>query len=180
MGEIIQIDSAHVELLDGRFILSMGYVRLLGIGEVWLSRIMVRRARVFFCKRCSTKRRSKCKRNKQTKAFKFRGDFEIAVKNCSLGFFYLPHKSPKLNPHVEWVNPTSLVDFYQMYEFNNHSIEQINRLVEVYANEYNSHCYHQSLAMKTALAYLKRLRLSHNAKNARRFIVSSGYSEHIG
>ena len=68
VSEIIQIDSVHVELLYGRFILSKGYVRFLGIAGLWLSRIMVRRARVFFQKRCSTKRRSRYMRYKLIKA----------------------------------------------------------------------------------------------------------------
>ena len=106
MGEIIQIDSAHLELPDGRFILSKGYVRLLGIGEVWLSRIMVRRARVFFLKEMLDKTPFKMQVKQTDRGSEFRSDFEIAVKNCGLGFFNLPPKSPKLNPHVEGVNRT--------------------------------------------------------------------------
>ena len=87
----------------------------------------------------------------------FRGEFETAAETLGVKFYYLPPKSPKLNAHVERVNRTWREDFYQVRDFAKHSIEQINRLIDTYAYEYNSERYHQSLNMKTPLDYLKTL-----------------------
>lgn len=78
----------------------------------------------------------------------FRREFESATEIRGTEFFYLPQKSPKLNSHVERLNRNWQEDFYHSWIFDNHSVKQIKRLVDIYAHEYNSLRYHSSLDMK--------------------------------
>ena len=156
VGEIIQLDTVHVELPDGR--------KLYHINAICpISRFCwgmafedhgAKSASVFL-EKILDNAPFKIHAIQTDQGSEFRGEFETAAENRSVKFFYLPPKSPKLNAHVERLNRTWREDFYQMWDFGNHSIEQINRLVDAFADEYNSERYHQSLNMKTPLDYLR-------------------------
>ena len=94
-------------------------------------------------------------RSKQTKVLNSEEEFETVAENLGVKFYYLPPNSPRLNAHVERVNRTWQDDFYQVWDLEKHSIDQINCFVDTYAYEYNSERYLQSLNMKTPLDYLK-------------------------
>ena len=156
VGELIQIDSVHVGFSNGRKIYHIN-----GICPIsrycWGMAFEDHGAKSasIFLEKMLEKMPFKVQAIQTDQGSEFRGDFEDVVKAFGLEFYYLPPKSPKLNPHVERVNRTWREDFFQMNEFNNHTIEQINHLIDVYAQDYNSQRYHQSLGMKTPLAYLK-------------------------
>ena len=107
MGEIIQINSVHVELPDGRKIYHINeicpisrYCRGPAFGDHGAKNASI------FLEKMLHKTPFKRQAIQTDQASEYRGDYEIVAKTFGLGFFYLPRKSPKLNPHVERVNRT--------------------------------------------------------------------------
>ena len=156
IGEKVELDTVHIELPDGRKVYHIN-------AKCPVSRFCwgmafedhgAKSASIFLQKILATSP-FKIHAIQTDQGSEFRGEFETAAETLGVKFYYLPPKSPKLNAHVERLNRTWREDFYQVWDFEEHSIEQINRLVDTYAYEYNSERYHQSLNMQTPLDYLK-------------------------
>ena len=155
VGATIQIDTVHVELPDGRRLYHLNAICPIS-KFCWAMAFEDHGAKSasIFLERVLDNTPFKIKAIQTDQGSEFRGEFETVAKERGVEFFYLPPKSPKLNPNVERVNRTWREDFYDLWTFDNHSIEQINRLVDSYADEYNGQRYHQSLGMKAPLEYL--------------------------
>ena len=107
MGEIIQIDSVHVELPDGRKAYHINEVCPIS-RNCWGMAFGDHGAKSasIFLEKTLDKTPLKIQAIQTDQGSEYRGDYEIAAKTFGLGFFYLPQKSPKLNPHAERLNRT--------------------------------------------------------------------------
>ncbi len=156
-GEIIQVDTVHVELPDGTKIYHINAicpVTRVCYGEAFTS-ASAKNASIFL-KNMIDYMPFKVQAIQTDQGSEFRGEFETTCKDLGLTFYNLPRKSPKLNAHVERLNRTWQEEFYNCWEFSNHTLEMINRNIESYTDHYNSERYHKSLDLLTPFAYLEK------------------------
>ena len=138
IGEKTELDTVHVELPDGRKIYHINAICPISrfCWGMAFEDHGAKSASIFLKKILATSP-FKIHAIQTDQGSEFRGEFETEAETLGVKFYYLPPKSPKLNAHVERVNRTWREDFYQVWDFEKHSIEQINRLVDTYAYEYN-------------------------------------------
>lgn len=156
-GEIIEIDTVHTELPDGTKVYHMNGICPVSRycwGDVYNSPSAKNASD--FLRGMLDKTPFKIQSIQTDQGSEFRAEFETACKDLGLPLYVLPRKSPELNAHVERVNRTWQEDFYYCWELENHTLEMVKRLVEVYADHYNSERYHKSLGLLTPRAYLKK------------------------
>ena len=156
-GEIVQIDTVHVELPDGQKIYHINAicpVSRVCFGDAYTSASAKNAA--LFLESMLAYMPFEVEAIQTDLGSEFRGEFETTCQKLGRTLYNLPRKSPKLNAHVERLNRTWREDFYQCWDFEDHTLEMIKLNIESFTDEYNSERYHKSLGLMTPRAYLKK------------------------
>ena len=86
----------------------------------------------------------------------FKADFETECQRRGIELFELPPRSPKLNGHVERNNGAWRYEFYASWNLPNDDLDDINRWIDAFADEFNTFRPHQALGGHTPARYLAR------------------------
>ena len=86
----------------------------------------------------------------------FKADFETECQRRGIDLFELPPRSPKLNGHVERNNGAWRYEFYATWDLPDDDLDDINRWIDAFADEFNTFRPHQALGGHTPAQYLAR------------------------
>ncbi len=87
----------------------------------------------------------------------FKADFETECQRRGIDLFELPPRSPKLNGHVERNNGAWRYEFYASWDLPDDNLDDINRWIDAFADEFNTFRPHQALGGHTPAQYLHSL-----------------------
>lgn len=87
----------------------------------------------------------------------FKADFERECQRRGITLFELPPRSPQLNGHVERNNSAWRYEFYGCWNLDTDRLDDTNRWIDAFAEEFNTFRPHQALDGKTPLQYLQQL-----------------------
>ena len=87
----------------------------------------------------------------------FKADFEAECARRGIALYELPPRTPALNGHVERNNGAWRYEFYATWELPSDSLEDINRWIDAFADEFNSFRPHQALGGQTPAEYLAQI-----------------------
>ena len=88
----------------------------------------------------------------------FKADFEAECARRGIALYELPPRTPALNGHVERNNGAWRYEFYATWELPSDSLEDINRWIDAFADEFNSFTTRtRPLADKTPAEYLAQI-----------------------
>ena len=85
----------------------------------------------------------------------FKADFERECQDRGIDLFELPPRSPELNGHVERNNGAWRYEFYATWDLPNDDLEDINRWIDAFADEFNTFRPHHALDGQTPSEYLQ-------------------------
>ena len=88
----------------------------------------------------------------------FKADFEAECQRRSIELFELPPRTPELNGHVERNNGAWRYEFYATWELPSDNLEDINRWIDAFADEFNTFRPHQALGGQTPAEYLAQIK----------------------
>jgi len=86
----------------------------------------------------------------------FKADFELECERRGITLFELPPRSPQLNGHVERNNGAWRYEFYGCWDLDTDRLDDTNRWIDAFAEEFNTIRPHQALDGKTPLQYLQQ------------------------
>ena len=84
----------------------------------------------------------------------FKAAFESECQRRDIELFELPPRSPELNGHVERNNGAWRYEFYACWQLDTDNLEDTNRWLDAFANEFNTFRPHQALGGQTPAEYL--------------------------
>ena len=84
----------------------------------------------------------------------FKVEFESACQRRGIELFKLPPRSPDLNGHVERGNGTWRYEFYATWDLLTDNLDDINRWLDAFADEFNTFRPHQALGGQAPAGYL--------------------------
>ena len=87
----------------------------------------------------------------------FKASFEHECQKRGIQLFELPPKSPKLNGHVERNNGAWRYEFYATWDLPNDNLDDINRWIDAFADEFNTLRPHNAPDGNTPAEYLLSL-----------------------
>ena len=87
----------------------------------------------------------------------FKADFKRECHNRGIQLFELPPRSPELNGHVERNNGAWRYEFYATWDLPNDDLDDINRWIDAFADEFNTLRPHNALDGQTPAEYLLSL-----------------------
>ena len=86
----------------------------------------------------------------------FKAAFESECQRRDIELFQLPPRSPQLNGHVERNNGAWRYEFYACWEIDTDNLEDTNRWLDAFADEFNTFRPHQALGGQTPAEYLAK------------------------
>ena len=87
----------------------------------------------------------------------FKADFEAECARRGIALYELPPRTPALNGHVERNNGAWRYEFYATWELPNDNLDDINRWIDAFADEFNTFRPHQALGGQTPAEYLAQI-----------------------
>ena len=87
----------------------------------------------------------------------FKADFERECHNRGIDLFELPPRSPELNGHVERNNGAWRYEFYATWDLDTDNLDDTNRWIDAFADEFNTFRPHNALDGQTPAEYLLSL-----------------------
>lgn len=87
----------------------------------------------------------------------FKADFEAECARRGIALYELPPRTPALNGHVERNNGAWRYEFYATWELPTNNLDDINRWIDAFADEFNTFRPHQVLGGQTPAEYLAQI-----------------------
>ena len=87
----------------------------------------------------------------------FKADFEHECRKRGIDLFELPPRSPELNGHVERNDGPWRYEFYASWDLPNDDLDDINRWIDAFADEFSTFRPYQALDGHTSAEYLLSL-----------------------
>ena len=87
----------------------------------------------------------------------FKADFERECRKRGIDLFELPPRSPELNGHVERNDGAWRYEFYATWDLPNDDLDDVNRWIDAFADEFNTFRPHHALDQQTPAKYLHSL-----------------------
>lgn len=87
----------------------------------------------------------------------FKADFEAECARRGIALYELPPRTPALNGHVERNNGAWRYEFYATWELPTNNLDDINRWIDAFADEFNTFRPHQALGGQTPAEYLAQI-----------------------
>ena len=87
----------------------------------------------------------------------FKAGFEHECRKRGIDLFELPPRSPELNAHVERNDGTWRYGFYATWDLPNDDLDDVNRWIDAFADEFNTFRPRQALDGHTPAEYLQSL-----------------------
>lgn len=86
----------------------------------------------------------------------FKAAFESECQDRKIDLWELPPRSPELNGHVERNNGAWRYEFYATWDLPSDHLDDINRWLDAFAEEFNTFRPHQALGGNTPAEYLAK------------------------
>ena len=86
-----------------------------------------------------------------------KADFERECQKRGIDLFELPPRSPELNGHVERNNGAWRYEFYATWDLPNDDLDDVNRWIDAFADEFDTFRPHHALDQQTPAEYLHSL-----------------------